>query len=97
MLPLQVLIFYGNIRLHDYAIQQLEQQIKEIQIQDKIQAPKGSINYNEKLKSIEKPYFTGRLKIIVLKSLACRKHEKLTLYPPLRPLGHNSKSLRSVH
>ena len=56
-----------NIRLHDYAIRQLEQQIKELQIQDKIQALKDSINYNEKLKLIEKPYFTGRLKIIVLK------------------------------
>lgn len=59
--------FYVNIRLHDYAIRQFEQQIKELQIQDKIQALKDSINYNEKLKLIEKPYFTGRLKIIVLK------------------------------
>jgi type II secretory pathway component HofQ len=59
--------FYVNIRLHDYDIRQLEQQIREIQIQDKIQALKDSINYNEKLKLIEKPYFTSGIKIIVQK------------------------------
>ena len=56
-----------NPKLHDYAIRQLEQQIKEIQIQDKIQAIKDSINYLEKLKLIEKPYFTGRLKVILIR------------------------------
>jgi hypothetical protein len=56
-----------NPKLHDYAIRQLEQQIKEIQIQDKIQSIKDSITYLEKLKLIEKPYFTGRIKTILIR------------------------------
>jgi inner membrane protein len=55
-----------NLKLHDYDIKQLEQQIREIRMQDKIQAVKDSLDYVEKVRMTEGVYFTGRVRVVVV-------------------------------